>query len=266
MPAIVSSNKAQDINTALVAARRARQKHDFSTTHLLDSVADGYAVQALRLAAMDTHLAGYKLGGTNEATRRAFDCTEPYHGALGNQEVTRETALHWPEAIAPVVEPELAVWFSRDLPARPGGYEPDELQGVLAGIAPALEFPDTVLPDAVVAGLPWLLADGCAAGRLVLGRALPSRMLDSLWQAPCILQADGNSRSTASAAAVLGNPYVLLSNWTQVLGRLGLDLAAHLPVATGGIVPAIPVAGHKTITVSFAGTTGLSVDCTGIAI
>ncbi len=213
----------------------------------------GYATQAARLARLGaSEPAAFKLGGTNQSGLETFGVDSPFFGALAPHELTEDDAFVWPDARAPLAEPEIAVALQRDMPPRWEGYGLDELEAELAWAAPALEMPDTVVDNPRRAGLPWLLADACGAGRLVLGPRLGAAHVRELEDAPCALIFNNVVVSVGFARdALIGGALGALREFLMTLARFDLTLPAGAPVSLGGCALAQPLPDNARVEARF---------------
>ncbi len=224
----------------------------------------GYATQAARLARLGASTpAAFKLGGTNQSGLETFGVDSPFFGALAPHELMEDDAFVWSEARAPVAEPEIAVALQRDMPPRADGYSLDEVEAALAWAAPALEMPDTVVENPRRAGLPWLLADACGAGRLVLGPRLGAAHVRDLEDAPCALIFDNVVVSVGFARdALIGGTLGALREFLMTLARFDLTLPAGAPISLGGCALPQPLPDHARVEARFGdiGSASASID------
>lgn len=187
----------------------------------------------------------WKLGGTNALTRDMFQVGRAYFGPLRADElVTGEIELAG--MVAPKVEPEFCVVFDADLdPDRHGG-EPAALRRVLGGVALGLEIPDTILRAPPQAGVFSLIADRCAAGRLVLGDWLPVDTLEELQALPVVMTGPDGTRSEGHGDWLIGGALAGVADMLESLRGLVDRVPAGTVIATGGLAPAMPLASGLT--------------------
>lgn len=250
--AIDSDARRRD--AAITAARADRRVLDPLPNDIAPKTdADGYATQAARLERLGAKgPAAFKLGGTNQTGLEMFGVDSPFFGMLAPHELVDADEVIWPEARAPVAEPEIALAVQHDLAPRAEGYSVQELERALAWAAPALEMPDSVLDNPRVAGLPWLLADACAAGRLVLGPRLGASRVQELEDAPCALIFDNVVVSVGFGRdALIGGVLGALREFLLTLARYDMTLPAGAPVTLGGCAIARPVPSAAKIEARF---------------
>lgn len=201
-----------------------------------------YATQAARMMRLgETTPAAFKLGGTNEHTRTVFSVDAPYFGMLSSNEIVYEPHLSWDDRVAPRAEPEIAVAVNECLTPRPEGYSLLDLSDAIAWVAPALDISDTALADPLAAGLSWMVADTCEAGRLVVGERWGADALQSFEDSLVALIIDGHIVSYGCGQALIGGALGALREFLMVLAALDVDLPAGVPVALGGCAPSKPL-------------------------
>ncbi len=250
-------------DVALGAARAARALLDPPPLDLAPAtLKNAYATQSARMQRLGAKMpAAFKLGGTTSASRNKFKCEAPYFGMLSQIEVVNDDTLQWRERIRPHVEPEVAVGMSTTLPPQRGGYSIDQLEAEIAWIAPALDLGDTALADPISAGLAWVLSDGCAAGRLVIGERLGADALSAFEQSLVLVTVNGRVVASGCVQAMIGGVLGALREFLLVLAEYDLALPAGAPVALGGCAPAqpLPASGEVCAIFGDAGSVAVAV-------
>ena len=104
--------------------------------------------------------------------------------------------------------------------------------------------------DAVAAGLPYLLADNCAAGVLVLGPSIDGwrRKIDDV---PVRLTLDSKRIAEGTTANVTGGALNALTAFVNRWTGLGRSLVSGCTVATGGCTPYTIVPANMPVTADF---------------
>jgi 2-oxo-3-hexenedioate decarboxylase len=186
---------------------------------------------------------GWKLGGTNALTRDMFKVPRAYFGPLKAEEiiVAEDACIMLADLIAPKVEPEICVAFDADLDPQVHGGDIPALRGLLAYVTLGLEIPDTVLRAPPEAGVHSLIADRCAAGRLVLGPRLPASALETLEALPVVMTGADGTRSQGHGDWLIGGALAGVSEMLETLRGIVDRIPAGTPVATGGLAKALPL-------------------------
>lgn len=192
------------------------------------------------LAQIDGDPPGWKLGGTNAHTRGVFNVERAYFGPLKGDEIRQgdrsEVALSG--LIAPKVEPEICVVFSADLDPQTHGGDIQALRALLDHVALGLEIPDTILSAPPEAGVWSLVADRCAAGALVLGKALPASALEALEASPAMMSCADGEASRGHGDWMLGGALNGVAQTLESLRGLVERIPAGTVIATGGLARA----------------------------
>jgi 2-keto-4-pentenoate hydratase len=186
-----------------------------------------YAGMAALTAAEPGRWGGWKLGGSNHASRAAFGVDRLYYGAIDCTEIL-------------------------DRPVRAPGFPLAELKGeveIALRIAPggvgydawciALEMPSSPLLGLPGIGVAALVADRCAAGALLLGPVREGPLPD-LSAARFAQEIDGTLQGESGIDALVAPPADLLADFRALAADHGAPVAAGHWVATGGITPCLP--------------------------
>jgi 2-keto-4-pentenoate hydratase len=182
-------------------------------------------------------LLGYKVGLTGPVL--PFGAEEPVYGRLyqsmvvgPNHKVSRS------DFVLPMIEIELAYIFAEDV-TYPVTIE--ELQGSIAAVAPAVEFPDLAFAD--LGNLFWLdiIAMNVPARKIIIGRPVPLHKVDvndiqvTVWRGNQIV-------SQGVSTNVLGDQWESLLFLVERLDSRGYQIQAGDVVMTGamsGMFPAV---------------------------
>lgn len=193
---------------------------------------------------------GRKIGLTSLAVQRQLGVDQPDFGSLfaelaygDGEEVPTDTLLQ------PRVEAEVALVLGRDL---------DEITPTIVDVIAAVDFvlPALEVVDSRIAA--WditfadTVADNASAGRFVLG-TVPMKLTVDLASVAMTLAIDGETRSSGTGAACLGNP-LLAARWlAATMARFGQPLRAGDVVLTGALGPVVPIAGGEVVEAHIAG-------------
>ena len=230
-----------------------------------DDVEMAYAVQRRIVAARvaDGHrVVGRKIGLTSPAVQAQLGVDRPDFGALLNDmDVSGLEPVASDRLLQPKVEAEIAFVLRDDLP---GDWSDGELDLARVSAAVAYAVPAIEIVDSRISG--WditfgdTVADNASSGLFVLGET--RRTLDEFVpvEAQMTLTLDGETVSTGTGAACLGDPLAALT-WLAITARdLGDPLRAGQVVLSGALGPMVPSPPGSVVR---ADITGLgSVTCT----
>ena len=189
------------------------------------SLEAAYAGQAALQRAEPDRWGGWKLGGTNAASRAAFGVDRLYYGALERNEILHRPACAPGFPLAELKgEAEIALRLAPDL------------CGADAWCV-ALEMPSSPLEGLPGIGVAALVADRCAAGALILGplQEGPPPADGRLGQ-----EIDGQLLAEGRIADLSAPPADLLAEFLALARSHGQPLAPGQWVATGGITACLP--------------------------
>ncbi len=226
---------------AFIETRRARPRWVPPLQGLLPKTqTDGYLIQAAVADKLTDHgirCLGYKVGSASAGGQREWGMSEPVYGAIF--EDTCDTSLS--DALGrdytrPMVECEIAVRLSRDLPAK---ARAEEVRAAFDWARLACEVIDMRPPEPKAVSVPTLLADGFFNAGFVLGPSTED------WRARDLARLDGEievngDRFVGSSGPVL-DPVTSVRWLAGALGRIGRGLKAGDIVLTGSLVPPVPV-------------------------
>lgn len=215
----------------LSQARTASVVADFDVTLLPDKHADAYKAALSSLA--DEEVIAWKLGGANPWSQKVFGNAELFFGPL----IATEVAIggdSFPLAglVSPVGEPEVML----ELGNWPLGEGP-----VFTRMALGIEIPASVLPAAAKTTLTGQIIDRAGAGGLWIGEPLPFDGAALVGNFEVSFRHNDQPAQTGHAANVFGGPV------GSALLFLGQALRRRIPlrggqwIATGGLVPAVPL-------------------------
>jgi 2-keto-4-pentenoate hydratase len=197
------------------------------------SVQEEYARLRLEAGAM---LVGRKVGATSKAIQELFKIDTPDYGHIFSDMVSASGDIVTDSLIQPMVEPELAFVFDRDLRG-PGITKAAVLEAVV-GIAPCLEIIDSRIKDWAISYVDTV-ADNGSSARCVFGELVNLEGRD-LAEVKATMLRNSAAVGTATGAAVLGHPADSVAWLANELGRLGSVLRAGEWVLSGSFMTAIP--------------------------
>lgn len=136
------------------------------------SVDAAYAGALSALEGLDSAVGGYKIGGVNAGSRKAFNVEALYFGALAESEILSEPSRAPGLRLAEIKgEVEVALRIAADPPSAPDAAL--QADGLFDAFAIALEMPSSPVLNITDGGVSALIADRCGAGALLLGPTHP---------------------------------------------------------------------------------------------
>lgn len=220
------------------------------------TASDGYAVQTgvvdRMLAAHGGHRIGYKIGATNAAARETLGAREAFAGVLLS--AFRHPLPHRIRAReyhVIVVEPEIGLRLSEDLPLTGAPYTPERVARAVDGAAPAIEIVTSPFPVWNEAGIGCIVGDNGAHGCWVHGEFDPDfRRLD-LEDLSVTLTVNGRVERKGTGRNVDGGPMIVLAWLANFLISMGESLKAGDIVTTGSATPILLGAARQDIVADF---------------
>ena len=204
-------------------------------------VADAYAIQIEgireRIAAHGGAIAGWKVGLTSKAMQKMLNVQEPDFGLLlDSMRIEEGVEVDCSQFIWPRVEPEVAFQLKGDL--KGPGVTAEQVMAATEYVMPALELIDSRIKDWKIK-LCDTIADNASCGRFVLGgRRTPPGGFD-IRLIGMNYYVDGHLVSTATSAAVIGNPAEAVAWLANTLAQFGHYLEAGQVVMPGSLVAAV---------------------------
>jgi 2-keto-4-pentenoate hydratase len=244
----------------LISLRALGRGRSVAEEELPASMETAYDVAAATLGLLGTQAAGWKLGATTAATRRAFATEEIYYGALLAEEMWDSTQAAPPPA-PPVLrgEAEIAFRMAVDIPREDSETAlRNSAIELFDAWAPAIEAPYSCINNIADVGLRALLMDRCAAGALYL--AQPRGNIND----PALdgeLEIFANSVCVARGAAntsLLITPIEAARGFLRVAAAQGVSVRRGQWISTGGITPCVSLPFDQPIQLTLERTPVLS--------
>lgn len=213
---------------------------------------DAYAIQEeirRRKESRGHRTAGLKCGLTSFAKMKQMGVESPVFGFVSDYMAVPEGGnIRTDALIHPKVEAEICIVTKAAL-SGPGCH----MGAVMAAtdfVLPAVEVIDSRYRDFKF-DLKSVIADNTSSARFVVGSR--ARSLDELdlRTLGVVLEINGEIRSMAAGAAVLGHPLAAVAMLANHLGARGQEIPAGTFIMTGGVTEAITVNAGDAVAVRF---------------
>ena len=217
------------------------------------SVDDAYRIQAARIALQleaGERVVGAKIGLTSKAKQLQMGVDQPIFGVLTDaMELDPDDKLVLSDLIHPRCEPEIVFRLANDL-AGPS-VTPFDVVEATATIHGGIEVIDSRYEQFSFT-LPDVIADNTSAARFLVGAVgVEPKELD-LATIGCLFERNGHFASSATSAALLGNPALAVAHLVKHMSRYGQGLSAGSTVLGGGVSDAIAIAQGDAIVARYA--------------
>lgn len=221
-------------------------------------MAEAYAVQdaldALLCDQAGQRAMGYKIAGTNPASRAHLRIDAPFFGRLYDGMVSRSpAALRSRPGFFRVHEPEIALRIGRDLPASAAPFDAAAIAAATDAVLPAIEIIGTHLAPWTEAGATNLASDNAAFGHWVMGTPIPDWSGLDLLDARVGVFIDNEPVAEGRGRNVDGGAFGATAWLANTLAARGHALRAGDYITTGSVTPPIPVRPDQRVRVEFYG-------------
>ena len=203
---------------------------------------DAYAIQdeiRRRKIARGNKIAGLKCGLTSFAKMKQMGVEVPVFGFIADYMARPDGGdIKHAEMIHPKVEAEICIVTKA--PLKGPGCHVAAVMAATDFVVPAVEVIDSRYRDFKF-DLKSVIADNTSSSRFVIGGKM--RNLDELdlRTLGVVLEVNGEIKSMAAGAAVLGNPLAAVAMLANHLGARGQEIPAGTFIMTGGVTEAISV-------------------------
>ncbi|MBO1075796.1 2-keto-4-pentenoate hydratase [Roseomonas marmotae] len=179
-------------------------------------------------------IAAFKLGATIAGVRTSLGLSRPFFGVLPESRVFQDGAtVSGPGARQTGVESEYGFRLARDITADDLPKDATGVAALIDAVHPALEIPGTRFASLGIHGGLALMADGGAAGALVLGPARPFDPLADYATAPVTLEIGGKTAAEGRGDIIDNGPLGPLLGFFQDALAAGYTLKAGQVIVTG---------------------------------
>lgn len=240
-------------NALMTAARTGQRIDALPADCRPDSLAQGYAVQAIVARKSGRRVAGWKIAATSTAGQRHIGVDGPIVARLLSEHVVGSgLGFAMSHNAMRCAEAEFAFRMARDLPPRNAPYSVDEVMAAVSELHPAVEIPDSRYVDFAKVGAAQLVADAACGLWLATAPAASDdwRKLD-LVAHEVVAYRNGAEAGRGTGRNVLGDPRVALAWLANELNTQGEYLKSGDLVTTGACVPPMAVNSGDTMHVDF---------------
>ncbi|HEY7466183.1 MAG TPA: fumarylacetoacetate hydrolase family protein [Dehalococcoidia bacterium] len=238
----LTAEQVKELAHALHRAEHSREPITPLTEQYADmDLADAYAIQLEgireRVEAHGSQIVGWKVGATSKAIQQMFNIDEPDFGhLLDNMRLDEGVEIDCADLIWPRVEPEVAFQLKADV--RGPGVTAEQVIAATEYLIPSLEVIDSRVRDWRIK-LCDTIADNASCGRFVLGKQRTPAGGFDLRLIGMNYYLNDELVSTATSAAVLGNPAEAVAWLANTLAPYDHYLKAGQIVMPGSLVAAV---------------------------
>jgi 2-oxopent-4-enoate hydratase len=250
----LSEKVIEEYAKSLIGAEDTQTPIEPITTQYPDlTIEDAYRIQ-LKIIEEKTKrgeiIIGKKIGLTSKAMQSLASLNEPDYGFLTNRMLAYEDfPVKRSEFINPAVEAEIAFVLNKDLKG-PGVVVSDVLQAT-DYVMPCLEIidsrtirrPDRRVEDSIL--------DNAAVGKVVFGAKRTSLEGIDLRLVGLVFEYNGEIASTATGAAVYGNPIQAVAWLANKLAEFGVSLKKGETIISGSLIAAVRANAGDVFTATF---------------
>ena len=227
----------------LARARTAGIAADFDVDLLPAETEEAYAEALGALAG--GNIAAWKIGGANAWSQKVFGNAELFFGPLMADEVAFDSESYsLAGLVSPLAEPEIMLEL--------GEWPMDEVGPVFTRMALGVEIPASVLPAEAKTRLTGQILDRAGAGGLWIGAPRPFDGRSLAENFSISFRCDDQPERIGHAGNVFGGPVGSALLFLGQVLRRGVTLQPGQWIATGGLVPAIPVESGMRLTAEAA--------------
>jgi 2-keto-4-pentenoate hydratase len=210
------------------------------------------AAEAILRDEQGVRAVGYKIAGTNPATRAHLKIDAAFHGRLYDRQVSSSPArLAFLPDFFRVYEPEIALEIGETLDPATGPFNAARIEAATRAVRPAIEIIGTHLVPWTQAGAPNLAADNAAFGHWIVGAPVSDWSRLDLLDAPVTLSVNGAVVATGNGRNVDGGAFGAAAELAKTLAARGRRLAAGDFITTGSVTTPVPVAAGQAVVADF---------------
>ena len=221
----------------------------------LSDMTAAYAIQSAADAILRTvhgyKPIGYKIAGTNPASRAHLRITAPFHWRLYDKLTTTSPAALGDIPFLRVHEPEIAIQLGRDLDPARAPFSAEQVAAATRVVLPAIEIIGTPFEPWAQAGAANLASDNAAFGYWIIGAPVRDWSGIDLLNGAVTLTVNGEVKGTGKGRNVDGGAFGASAWLANALASRGYGLNAGDYITTGSVTPPIPVAPGQHVVADF---------------
>lgn len=194
---------------------------------------------------------GYKIAGTNPASRAHLKIEAPFFGRLYDGMTSVSPAFVADTGFLRVHEPEIALEMGRDLDLAEAPFDAARIAAATAAVMPAIEIIGTPFTPWAQAGAANLVADNAAHGHWIMGKPLANWSGVDLMDGTVTLSIDGEVKATGKGRNVDNGAFGATAWLANVLAEKGRALKRGDYITTGSVTAPIPVEPGQHVVADF---------------
>jgi 2-keto-4-pentenoate hydratase len=194
---------------------------------------------------------GYKIAGTNPASRAHLKIEAPFFGRLYDGMTSVSPALVADTGFLRVHEPEIALEMARDLGLAEAPFDAARIAAATAAVLPAIEIIGTPFTPWAQAGAANLVADNAAHGHWIRGKPLRDWSGLDVMDGAVTLSIDGKVKATGKGRNVDNGPFGAAAWLANALAEKGRALKRGDYITTGSVTAPIPVEPGQHVVADF---------------
>jgi 2-keto-4-pentenoate hydratase len=194
---------------------------------------------------------GFKIAGTNPASRAHLKIEAPFFGRLYDGMTSVSPVLVADSGFLRVHEPEIALEMGRDLDLAEAPFDAAGIEAATAAVMPAIEIIGTPFTPWAQAGAANLIADNAAHGHWIRGNPLRDWSGVDLMDGAVTLSIDGEIKATGKGRNVDDGAFGATAWLANALAKTGRALKRGDYITTGSVTPPIPVEPGQHVVADF---------------
>ena len=229
-----------------------------------DSVEDAYSIQDVLVRKIKGTSIGWKIGCTSKMAQESTNTDQPFYGRMFAETTCLSPGeVSFENVFAPIVEPEIAFRFGKDLTPKSGPFSVADVSAAIESICPAFEVVDCRYAKGWPITLLPTIADNGVHAAFILGEELKDWPSIDRPTIQVSLEVNGKFATDGSGSNALDDPMNCLVWLVNSCTSRGHSILAGDFVTTGNTAnKAIHAERGDTISASFSGLGELTVTFT----
>jgi len=238
-----------------------RPLESFPDEAMPGSVEDAYRIQDVLVKKLGGRFVGWKIGCTSKMAQKSTNTDQPFYGRMF-AETTHVSPgeVSFGNVFAPIVEPEIAFRFGKNLKSSSGPFSVEDVCDAIASICPAFEVVDCRYAHGWPITLFPTIADNGVHAAFIMGEELKDWLSIDHPAIKISAEVNGTFATDGVGANALEDPMNCLVWLVNSCTSRGHSISAGDLVTTGNIAnKAIHVEPGDTVVASFSGLGDLKV-------